>query len=725
MLHFSETDVDSVNYHDPRPHKVRSVAGSTRYLGRAGGRRLRESCPIRRRGHKPRVSDIDHDSTMALLQLTEEQIKTWTRAQKDEWWLANVFRGDMPQLTVRSAITGFLLGGILAATAMYVLAKTGIGIGVGLTSVLLSFAMFRALSNARIASDFSVLENNATQSIATSAGYVITPLGAGLTAYMAMTGNVLSWWQMMVWLVVVSITGVLMAFPMKRRFINEDQLPFPEGRACGVVLDSLYSGGADVGLFKAKLLYVTAAITAVWELLVLDGWQRLIQFKILRMNVWAGLKEPWVLHDHLDDYYYAWLAKLHMAAPKILGTDIRQLGLRFTLDFSMLGVGGLMGLAVASSVLIGGILNLAVLAPIMIERGDIVARTLANGHVVNISRAEIVNQWSIWWGVSMMVVGAMVGLFAKPDIFTKAFKSMSKMADAPVQRSDVLKHIEVPLWVSWIGVPVFGLAGAWVTHAFFGVPWLLSLVSLPLIYVLTIICANSMGLTSWMPAGPLAKVTQFTVGMIDRANPASNLLPASMTGTIVSNAASLLSDIKPGYMLGGKPRHQVWGHVIGIFSGAIFSVPLFFLLFLRPDANGAVDATKIISDTFPMPAAVQWRGVAEIISHGFKGAPVTAVWAAGIAAVAAIVLETLRIVTKGRFPLSAVSIGLGVVLPFDSCVSMWIGAMGFWILGRLYRTPGTKANDIWVEGAEPICAGLISAAALMGICDAILNVIMG
>jgi uncharacterized oligopeptide transporter (OPT) family protein len=662
---------------------------------------------------------------MALQQLTEEQIKTWTRDQKDAWWLENVYRGDMPQLTIRSALTGFLLGGVLAATAMYVLAKTGIGIGVGLTAVLLSFALFRAMSNAGIGKDFTVLENNATQSIATSAGYVIAPLGAGLTAYMVMTGNVLPWWQMVIWLIVVSITGVLMAFPMKRRFINEDQMPFPEGRACGVVLDSLYTGGAEVGMFKARLLYVTAGITAIWELLVLDGWERLIQFKILRMNVWAGLKEPWVLHDHLDDYYYLWLAKIHEAAPRILGTDIRQLGLRFTLDFSILGVGGLMGVAVASSVLIGGILNLAVLAPIMIERGEIVARTLANGHVVQISRAEIVNQWSIWWGVAMMVVGAMVGLFAKPELFTKAFKSLARMADAPKSRNDVLKHIEVPLWVSWIGVPVFGLAGAWVTHSFFGVPWLLSLVSLPLIYVLTIICANSMGLTSWMPTGPLAKVTQFSVGMVDRANPASNLLPAAMTSQIANNAASLLSDIKPGYMLGGKPRHQVWGHVIGIFSGAIFSVPLFFLLFLRPDASGVVDATKIISDTFPMPAAVQWRGVAEIIAHGFKGAPATAIWAAGIAAVAAIVMEVLRIVTKGRFMLSAVSVGLGVVLPFDSCVSMWIGAMGFWILGRIYRTPGTKAHSIWVEGAEPICAGLISAAALMGICDALLNVFMG
>ena len=47
---------------------------------------------------------------MALLHLTEEQIRTWTREQKDRWWFENVWRGDMPQLTLRSAITGFLLG---------------------------------------------------------------------------------------------------------------------------------------------------------------------------------------------------------------------------------------------------------------------------------------------------------------------------------------------------------------------------------------------------------------------------------------------------------------------------------------------------------------------------------------------------------------------------------------------------------------------------------------
>jgi heme/copper-type cytochrome/quinol oxidase subunit 4 len=80
---------------------------------------------------------------MALQQLSEEQVRTWTRAQKDEWWFKNIYRGDMPQLTFRSALTGFLLGGILAATALYIAAKSGVNIGVGLTSVILAFALFR------------------------------------------------------------------------------------------------------------------------------------------------------------------------------------------------------------------------------------------------------------------------------------------------------------------------------------------------------------------------------------------------------------------------------------------------------------------------------------------------------------------------------------------------------------------------------------------------------
>jgi hypothetical protein len=419
---------------------------------------------------------------MALIQLDEEQVRTWTRAQKDEWWLKNVYRGDMPQLTIRSAVTGFVLGVVLAATSMYIGAKTGISIGVGLTSVILAFAIYRIMAGAGLAKDFTILENNCTQSIATAAGYMIGPMISSLAAYMLLTGKIIPWWHMITWMCVVSIIGVLLAFPMKRRFINEDQLPFPEGRASGVVLDALYTGAASAGMFKARLLGVTALVTGLYQASISEGWMKLLQFKLLRMDRWAGLKEPWIIHERLDSYYYAMVTNGAGWIPTILGTDIRQLGLRLTLDAAMLGVGGLMGIAVATSCLLGALINFGVLAPIMIQAGDIVARTAPNGAVVPISRAEIVNQWSLWWGVVMMVVGSLVSLVGKPEIF----KGIIKRGRKPKENGpDVLKHIEFPLWISAVGIPVFSALGAWVTHAFFGVPWLLAFISLPLIFVLS------------------------------------------------------------------------------------------------------------------------------------------------------------------------------------------------------------------------------------------------
>jgi uncharacterized oligopeptide transporter (OPT) family protein len=487
-----------------------------------------------------------------------------------------------------------------------------------------------------------------------------------------------------------------------------------------VVLDALYTGAASAGMFKARLLGWTAVATGLYQALVSDGWMNLLQFKILRMHQWAGMKEPWTFHERLDAYYYEAVGKASQYIPTILGTDIRVLGLRLTLDAAMLGVGGLMGIVVATSCLLGGFINFVILAPIMIQAGDIVARIGPTGAVVPISRAEIVNQWSLWWGVTMMVVGSLVSLLGRPEIFKGLFKRGAK-GDG----TDVLKDIEFPLWISAVGIPVFSVLGAWVTHEFFGVPWLLAFISLPLIFVLSVICTNSMALTSWTPTGALSKITQFSMGAIDRTNPASNLIPAGMTAEIASNAANLLSDIKPGYMLGGKPRQQAVGHVIGIFAGAICCVPLFFLLFLQPDANGVRSVSTMVSDNFAFPAALQWKGVAELIAKGVSALPYSAVVSMVVAAVSAAAIEIARMVTKGRFPLSAVSIGLGVVLPPEATFAMWVGAMVFWVMKRRHPAPGTKGNEFWVEGMEPICAGLISGSALMGIGNAIVNVLMG
>src|SRR5213083_2290307 len=104
---------------------------------------------------------------MAIYELNDEQIRTWSLEQKDRWWLEQVFRGNMPQLTWRSALTGMGLGAILSLTNIYVGAKSGWTLGVGITSVILAFALFKALARLALANEFTILENNAMQSIAT------------------------------------------------------------------------------------------------------------------------------------------------------------------------------------------------------------------------------------------------------------------------------------------------------------------------------------------------------------------------------------------------------------------------------------------------------------------------------------------------------------------------------------------------------------------------------
>ncbi|HSH39800.1 MAG TPA: OPT/YSL family transporter, partial [Chthoniobacterales bacterium] len=340
-----------------------------------------------------------------------------------------------------------------------------------------------------------------------------------------------------------------------------------------------------------------------------------------------------------------------------------------------------------------------------------------------LTRAEIVNQWSLWWGVTMMVVGSLIALAGKPEIFTSVFKNLGGKKKERQPGDDVLKTIELPLWISVVGVPVLSVIGCYVTHLFFGVPMWLALLSLPLIFVLTVICTNSMALTSWTPTGSLSKITQFTIGAIDRANPASNLITAGMTAEVASNAGNLLSDIKPGYMLGAKPRQQAIGHAIGIISGALAATPLFFVLFLQPDATGVRSAATLASEQFPMPSALQWRGVAELIQRGVTTLPMSAIYSMIGAAIVAAFIEIMTIIRRRPFPLSSVSIGLGVILPPEYCLTMWFGALFFWWQLRRHAV-GTAGHRRWVEGMEPICAGLITGAALIGIANALTNALV-
>jgi uncharacterized oligopeptide transporter (OPT) family protein len=655
---------------------------------------------------------------MAIPQLTDEQVLTWSREQKDRWWLANVFRGDMAQFTLRSALTGFMLGGILSATNLYVGAKTGWTLGVGLTSVILSFAMYRFFARLG-AKDMTILENNCTQSIATAAGYMTGPLVSGMAAYMWVENRLMPWWQMLLFNVVLSILGVLVAFPMKRRFINDEQQPFPEGRACGVVLDTLYTSQAAVGVFKAKILAFAALFAGTIAFLSGESYQKLIQER------WLGLKSNFHLPHYLDEWAYNLMGR----APKIAGVDIRELALRPTLDLTMFGAGALMGIKSASSMMIGMLLNFAVIVPIMISYGELKPKSgsIEAGDAI-FGRAYILNNWALWWGIVIMVVASLTSLFAKPQVFIEAFKGLTGRKSTG---EDVLREIELPLWVSFVGVPIVGAVGVWMAHDWFGVSWIFGATAIPMIIILTLIAASSTALTGTTPTGSLSKIPQFTYGALDPKHAPTNLMTGVMCVEVASNASNLLMDIKPGYMLGAKPRQQAWGHCIGVIAGALASTPLFYILFLDGYKEGDNVQSKMVSDQFAFPSAVQWKGVSDLVTSIFgetgTGSLLTTsiIWSMIIAGIVGLVFEIVRIATKGKFPLVPLAIGLGVVVPPDSTLAMFTGAAFFWVMHKVYQArKGSLGHRLWIESHEPICAGLIAGAAIIGIGDILVKVFL-
>jgi uncharacterized oligopeptide transporter (OPT) family protein len=640
---------------------------------------------------------------MAIKHLTDEQIRDWSLEQKDRWWFENVWKGNMPQLTLRYALTGFFLGGILSATNLYVGAKTGWTLGVGITSVILAFAMFKVLGRIGM-KEITLLENNCMQSIATAAGYMTAPMISSIGAYMLVTNQILEWHVIMIWIICIALLGVLFAFPMKRRFINDEQHPFPEGRACGVVMDTLHTSVGAEGMVKVKALIYSGVAAMLLKLSQAEAIMEVVQQKLL------GFKNTIVFHENLDVYYYALVEKLGWgwAEPKLAGVALQQFTIRPSLDVAMFGAGGLMGIRTGVSLLIGATINYFILAPIMIQHGDIFGTVNAGGELVFGFRR--ITEWALWGGVSLMVLASLVAFFAKPQMI---FGALMSLFGRKKQKSDVLKHIELPMWVSVVGIPIVGGVLVYLAHLWFGVEYWLGIIAIPLVFVFSLIGAHSTALTSITPTGALGKLTQLTYGALAPGNIKTNLMTAGITGEAASNVSNLLMDIKPGYMLGGKPRHQAIGHCIGIVAGALASVPLFHILFLQ---NGL---DNMVSEEFPMPAVAIWKGVAEILTQGLDKLPQTAMYAAVIGAVVGIVLEVIRIVMKGKFPLTPVGIGLAFVIPFNTCLIMFLGAFVFWVFGRRYPDTESRGHKLWVGNQEPICAGIIAGAALMGVTDAV------
>ena len=258
-----------------------------------------------------------------------------TPDQIERDWLENVYQGDVPQLTVRAVLTGMILGGILALSNLYIGLKTGWGMGVDITAMILAFSIFKGLQSIGfVKRPFNMMENVIMVSTAVIASLISSAgLVSAIPALTMVTGRIIPWWQLMLWICAILFLGVFMAVPLKRQMITIERLKFPYNISVGETLKAIYAKG-DTAVKKAKALGVTGLLGMV--------------IAIFRDGT-------------------AWIPALWNVPAAAGKVSWAKLTLSFEPSMIMVGIGAIFGIKAGISMLLGVILNYGILAPILIN----------------------------------------------------------------------------------------------------------------------------------------------------------------------------------------------------------------------------------------------------------------------------------------------------------------------------------------------------------------------
>jgi uncharacterized oligopeptide transporter (OPT) family protein len=182
----------------------------------------------------------------------------------------------------------------------------------------------------------------------------------------------------------------------------------------------------------------------------------------------------------------------------------------------------------------------------------------------------------------------------------------------------------------------------------------------------------------------------------------TNLMTAQTSAGVAIHASDLLTDLKSGYVLGAKPRHQFFAQFFGVVAGTVFVVPAYMLLI--------PDASAIGGDRFPAPAAQSWAAVAKLLANGIETLHPTARWGllfGGLTGIVLVLLERAYPKHK-RFIPSAMGLGLAFTMPAWNAISMALGATIAFALEK--KKPRLAALLV-----VAVSSGLIAGESLLGV----------
>lgn len=559
------------------------------------------------------------------------------------------------EFTIRAVIAGMVVAAIMGASYPYIVLKLGFGPNVSVVA-----AFFGYLALGIIFRNFNRWENNIVQTAGTSAAQTAF-MCVMLAAFDLLRQNTeLGYtfaptpFQSFLWLGVASILGLLLAVPLRRHYVVDEKLKYPDGFAAAQTIVVLDGRGKDAT--RPALLLAVGV--------VLSGLVFFFQ------TPWGGHVIPEVV-----------LASMG-------GLALAGSGAGVATGVLSLGSGMIVGLRVTVSMAVGALLAW-VLAPHLLVAHDIIPFAVADGEI-SVKRFDVL-RWVMWPGTAMIICAGLTSLALKWETLARSFKNLSTG-----QQDDE----EFPLRWVLIGVGVSTVLLVILQVAIFDLPLWAPIASVALSLPLMLVGLRVLGETNWGPISQLTNLMQVAFAALIPKSITANLATSGTTGTIATQSEAIMQDYKAGHLIGSTPRYLTYAQLMAAPIGAAAVAWMYPLL---------RDTYGIGGDGLSSPISVRVATFATFLTKGDSAMGNYAVQftiAFAFIGIALAVLETRPGVRK--YILSPSAVGIGLMVPGFVVFAMVLGGFLQWAWQKLNAPSANRYS-------APLASGLIAGEAIVAV----------
>ena len=568
------------------------------------------------------------------------------------------------ELTLQSILAAVIVAAIMGAAYPYMVLKLGFGPNVSIVSAFLGYLILSVIAR----KSYDRFQNNIVQTAGTSAASTAFMCGtlatfeilrADKAAHFTVNPTPL---QTFLWLTCASLLGVVLSAPMRRHFIVDQRLPFPDGMAAAetlLVLDPPRDGPPEQrNIARNAAMVMGVCLLASAILMLVRGDSNLL-------NLIPG----------------GWdTGALTLGAAGGAFT-VAAMGVGVGYSLLSLGSGMIVGLRINAWMMLGCALGW-ILTPLLLIQNHILPDHPTRSQVL---------QWVLWPGLGMMVAGGMTTLVLRWRTLARAFAGLR---DASGE--------DVPLkWIAG-GAIVLSIALCVVQQLFFGMPIWMSAVAILFSIPLMLVGLRALGETNWGPIGALSNLTQALFAGIAPGNLVANVVPSGTAGTVASTSEGLMQDYRAGFIIGSTPRSMFIAQIVGAPIGAAalaFTYPLL------------VKTYGLIGDHAQLaaPGSRRTAAFAQLLVAGVDKLPPSALWAGLVASVLGCIFAAMELNERvRRWTPSPVALSLGLLLPFSSISTMFLGA----VVGAVWlaRHPASASRYMIA-----VASGFIAGEAMLAV----------